>query len=123
LGSGFLESVYHKALIIELEEQEITFQSGFPLEVLYKGKPAGIFIADLIVENRLLLELKAVECILSVHELQIVNYLKATGLDLGLILNFGTRSLQIKIFAFRKPDFMIFICFMSSCWNFSHARC
>ncbi len=102
LGSGFLESVYHKALIIELEEQEITFQSGFPLEVLYKGKPAGIFIADLIVENRLLLELKAVECILSVHELQIVNYLKATGLDLGLILNFGTRSLQIKR-KYREP--------------------
>ena len=95
LGPGFLESIYHQALAIELTEAGIPFQSQKPLIVSYKGRIAGSFIADIVVEDRLLLELKALDSILSVHELQIVNYLKATGLDLGLILNFGKSTLQI----------------------------
>jgi GxxExxY protein len=96
LGPGFLESIYHQALAIELTEAGISFQSQKPLTVFYKGQPAGTFLADLVVEERLLLELKALDSILSVHELQVVNYLKATGLDLGLILNFGRPTLQIR---------------------------
>jgi len=96
LGPGFLESVYHKALINEMAESGISFESETPLEVFYKGKSVGNFVADIIVEKKLLLELKAVELISTVHEVQIVNYLKATGIDLGLILNFGSPTLQVK---------------------------
>jgi GxxExxY protein len=96
LGPGFLESIYHQALVIELNTAGIPFQSQKPLTVLYKKQVAGSFVADIVVENRLLLELKALDSILSVHELQVVNYLKATGLDLGLILNFGRSTLQIR---------------------------
>ena len=96
LGPGFLESVYHKALIIELEAEKIPFKSEALLEVFYKQRPAGIFVADLIVEQRLLLELKAVEQLAAIREAQVVNYLRATGLNLGLILNFGPRTLQVK---------------------------
>ena len=96
LGPGFLESIYHQALAIELTQAGIPFQSQKPLTVFYKGQIAGSFIADIVVEDRLLLELKALDSILSVHELQVVNYLKATGLDLGLILNFGRPTLQIR---------------------------
>jgi GxxExxY protein len=95
-GSGFLEPVYHRALMIELEDAGIRFATQVPLQVSYKGRPAGSYIADLIVEERLLIELKVCEFIQRVHEVQIVNYLKATGIDLGLILNFGSSSLQIK---------------------------
>jgi GxxExxY protein len=102
LGPGFLESVYHQSLVIELSDAGIAFKSQTPLEVCYKGRSAGSFVADIVVENRLLLELKAVDGILSVHELQVVNYLKATGLNLGLILNFGRPTLQIRR-KFRLP--------------------
>jgi GxxExxY protein len=96
LGSGFLESVYHKALMIELGDAGISFESGTPLEVIYKGRSAGTFMADLIVEKKLLLELKAVDAIIPIHEVQVVNYLRATGIPLGLVLNFGAAKLQIK---------------------------
>lgn len=106
LGAGFVESVYQSALCDELTTAGIPFQSQALLEVKYKGKSAGTFIADLIVEEKLLLELKAVEGIATAHEVQLVNYLNATGLDLGLVLNFGATKLQIKR-KFRKymrPD-------------------
>jgi GxxExxY protein len=96
LGAGFLESIYHKAMVIELEEAGIPFETALPLEVLYKGRSAGIFVADLVIERKLLLELKAVDIIMATHEVQIVNYLRATGIQLGLILNFGASKLQIK---------------------------
>jgi GxxExxY protein len=96
LGPGFLEAVYHKALMIELEEAGVDYQTGVPLEVFYRGRPAGTFVADLIIEKRLLLELKAIDVVASIHESQVVNYLKATGIDLGLLLNFGAAKLQVK---------------------------
>lgn len=96
LGPGFIKSVYHRALAIELTDAGITFRSQVPLDVLYKGRPAGSFLADIVVEDRLLLELKAMDSIQSVHELQVVNYLNATGLNVGLILNFGRPTLQIR---------------------------
>ncbi len=96
LGPGFLESVYHQALLIELTDAHIEVRSEFPLEVSYKGRTAGRFFTDMVIQGRLLLELKAIESVLPIHELQVVNYLKATGLDLGLILNFGRPTLQIR---------------------------
>ena len=95
-GPGFLESVYHRALSIELSDAGIAFASQVSLGVSDKGRPAGNFLADIIVENRLLLESKAAESILTIHELQVVDYLKATDLALGLILNFDRPTLQIR---------------------------
>jgi len=96
LGSGFLESIYHRALEIELAEAGLDFVSEAPLTASYRGRIVGNFTADLIIEKRLLLELKALEFLPLSAEVQTVNYLKASGLDVGLILNFGTAPLQIK---------------------------
>ena len=96
LGAGFVESIYHRALEIELAEAVINFISGAPLTVTYLGRVVGNFAADLIIEGKLLLELKALELLPLGAELQTVNYLKASGIDTGLILNFGTAPLQIK---------------------------
>jgi GxxExxY protein len=96
LGTGFVESIYHRALEIEMAEAGLDFVSEAPLTVSYLGRVVGNFTADLIIEGRLLLELKALELLPLSAEVQAVNYLKASGLDVGLILNFGTAPLQIK---------------------------
>ncbi|MEZ5385707.1 MAG: GxxExxY protein [Prosthecobacter sp.] len=99
LGAGFLESVYHRSLEIELGEAGVSFESNVPLNVFYKGKLVGKFEADMILsvgDLDLLLELKACESITKAHEAQTVNYLTATGIDDGLILNFGARSLEFR---------------------------
>ncbi len=103
LGSGFLESVYHKAMMIELADARISFETALPLEVRYKGRSAGTFVADSVVE-KLLLELRAVDSILPIHEVQVVNYLRATGIELGLVLNFGAGKLQIKRRSRERPS-------------------
>lgn len=81
LGPGFLESVYHRALVHELFLRGMDVRSQCAIEVSYKGAPVGDFIADLIVGNRLILELKALPALTSAHEAQLLNYLKGTGLD------------------------------------------
>jgi GxxExxY protein len=96
LGTGFVESIYYRALEIELAEAGVDFVSEAPLTVTYLGRVVGNFTADLIIEGRLLLELKALEILPVSAEVQTVNYLKASGLDIGLILNFGTAPLQIR---------------------------
>lgn len=98
LGPGFVESIYHRSMEIELAAQGIPFESEMPITVSYKGKVVGKFEADIVIllDKRLLLELKAVENIVKAHEAQTVNYLTATGIDDGLILNFGASSLQFK---------------------------
>jgi GxxExxY protein len=96
LGTGFVESIYHRALEIELAEAALDFISEAPLTVSYHDRVVGNFTADLIVEGRLLLELKALELLPLSAEVQTVNYLRASGLDIGLILNFGSAPLQIK---------------------------
>jgi GxxExxY protein len=96
LGTGFVESIYHRAWEIELAEAGLNFVSEAPLSVSYLGHVVGNFTADLIIEGKLLLELKALEILPMSAEVQTVNYLKASGLDVGLILNFGTAPLQIK---------------------------
>jgi GxxExxY protein len=96
LGTGFLESIYHRALEIELAAAVIFFVTEAPLVVKYKDHILGTFAADLIIENKLLIELKALENLPLSSEVQVVNYLKASNIEVGLILNFGTAPLEIK---------------------------
>lgn len=96
LGTGFLESVYQAALLIELRIAGLDAEAGTRIPVYYRNELAGDFIADILVEEAIILELKAVQELHPAHESQIVNYLQATGMDIGLLLNFGAPSLQIK---------------------------
>ena len=95
LGSGFLEKVYENALRIELVKQGLEIKQQEPIQVYYEEEIVGDFIADLWVENRVIVELKAVQTLNKVHEVQLVNYLTATGVDIGLLINFG-RSVTVK---------------------------
>ena len=95
LGHGFLEKVYKNALAIELREAAIQYALEVPMSVRYRGQVVGDYVADMIVEDKIVVEAKAVSELNSVHEVQLVNYLKATGLQVGLLINFG-RSVQVK---------------------------
>jgi GxxExxY protein len=96
LGSGFLESVYQKALLFKIVKAGFRVESDKPIQVLYNGVVVGDFKADLLVNETLIIELKAVLSIIVEHEVQLVNYLSATGKDTGLLINFGGRSLEYK---------------------------
>jgi GxxExxY protein len=91
LGGGFLEGVYHRALAIALQDAGLSIQDEVPIPVHYRGKIVGEFKADLTVNDCVLLELKAVSGLESVHESQVLNYLRATKFEVGLLLNFGSR--------------------------------
>ena len=95
LGSGFLEKVYENALRIELIEAGLAVKQQCPIPVMYHGELVGDFFADLMVDDRLIVELKAVQNVTKLHEVQVVNYLAATGIDDGLLINFG-QSVEIK---------------------------
>jgi len=94
LGYGFLEKVYANALAVELKNRNIPFQQQSSLKVKYKGLIVGDYHADIVVNNRVILELKAVSKLDSVHNAQLLNYLKATGIRVGLLLNIGRPKLQ-----------------------------
>jgi GxxExxY protein len=97
LGCGFLESVYQEALCIEFAEQGIPFEKEKVMDVYYKGQLLSKkFIADFICFNKVIPELKAVESLRPEHTAQVLNYLKATGKTIGLLVNFGTAKLQYK---------------------------
>src|SRR5690349_6382672 len=96
LGPGFLESVYQKALLYELTKAGLKVESDKPIQVRYEGVIVGDFKADLIVNDELIVELKAVSACAVEHEVQLVNYLTATGKEIGILLNFGGRSLEYK---------------------------
>jgi len=96
LRSGFLESVYEEAMAIELDLQEIPFERQQPIDVFYKGKVAKQFFCDFIVEGNVLVELKAIKKLSENDYAQVLNYLKATGLSLALLINFGAPSLEFK---------------------------
>jgi GxxExxY protein len=96
LGCGFLESIYGNALAIELQNNGITFEREKRFHVFYQEIEIGYFDADFLIENSLVVELKAVEALAVIHSVQLVNYLTAGKLDLGLLLNFGTKSLEFK---------------------------
>lgn len=99
LGYGFLEKVYENALAHELQKRGYTVVQQAPIEVVYDDLVVGSYFADLLVNNTVALELKATEAILKQHEAQLLNYLKASQIDVGLLLNFGPRpQLKRKIF-------------------------
>ena len=98
LGAGFLEKVYEKALIIELLVRGLRAESQVPIEVIYKGEVVGEYFADIVVEDQVIIELKAVEQLQNIHEAQILNYLKATGYKMGLLVNFTHPKAEIKKF-------------------------
>ncbi|MDE6271811.1 MAG: GxxExxY protein [Muribaculaceae bacterium] len=96
LEAGYLESVYKKALVIELRLRGLRVLEEADLRVMYKGFEVGYFKADIIVEDKLIIELKAVADLSVHHEVQLVNYLCCTGIDDGLLVNFGSEIIQIK---------------------------
>jgi GxxExxY protein len=93
LGPGFLEGVYQEALEIELGLKAIRFEAGKHLQILYKGQPLSKdYIADLVCFDKIIVELKALERLSGREEAQVLNYLKATGLHVGLLINFGSQD-------------------------------
>ncbi len=96
LGPGFLESVYQNALIWELRKGGFKAEAERPISVHYDDQLVGAFTADLLVNDSLIVELKASQSLAKTHEVQLVNYLVATGLDEGLLLNFGADRLEFK---------------------------
>ncbi|BBO88546.1 GxxExxY protein [Desulfosarcina ovata] len=102
LGFGFLESVYHKAMVIELTKQNLNVESEKPLEVYYDDQIVGKFFADLVVEDIVVVELKSIQKIAKEHEVQLVNYLNCIRKDIGLLINFGPTSVDVKR-KYRKP--------------------
>ena len=94
LGYGFLEKVYENSLLHELISQDINAVSQFPIEVFYNKVKVGQYFADILVDGKIIIEIKAAEAIAEEHELQLINYLKATDIEIGLLLNFG-----------KKPEF------------------
>jgi len=95
LGSGFLEKVYENALCIELRKKGLKVEQQSSIKVWYEGQVIGYYAADLWVEDRIIVELRAVQSLTKEHELQVVNYLTATKVDTGLLINFGS-SVQVK---------------------------
>jgi GxxExxY protein len=96
LGSGFLEKIYKNALVLELRAAGVTISQQHQMQVHYRDKLVGEFVADLLVENILLVELKTASVLTDIHRLQCINYLKAAQLPLCLLMNFGNPRLQIK---------------------------
>ena len=104
-GPGFLESVYQNALIWELRKSGLKSEAEKPVSVQYDGQIVGAFAADLLVNDSVIVEIKAIQALAKAHEIQLVNYLTATGLDEGLLLNFGAERLQFKKkFRSAKPE-------------------
>jgi GxxExxY protein len=95
LGHGFVEKVYKNALAVELQEKGIKCSLEIPLRVLYHEKTVGEYCADMIIDDKIIVEVKAISDLAPIHEVQLVNYLKATGLQIGLLINFG-ESVKVK---------------------------
>ncbi len=96
LGFGFMEKVYENSLMTELKLSGLKAIQQSPVEVFYKGDLVGDYITDIIVEDKVILELKSVENLNKVHEVQLVNYLKAVNMEIGMLLNFGKEKLEFK---------------------------
>ena len=96
LGAGFLEAVYENALVLELEQEGIAFRRQHQLDIYYKNNKVGQYQADLVIEDKLIVELKAVSSFNASHKAQVINYLRASGLNVGLLFNFGMSRLGIQ---------------------------
>ena len=102
LGFGFLESVYHNAMLIELTKYDLKVESEKPLQVFYDDQVVGDFSADLFVENAVIVELKSLQNLAKSHEVQLVNYLNGLRKEIGLLINFGPSGVEVKR-KYRKP--------------------
>ena len=102
LGFGFLESVYHKAMVIELAKAALKVESEKPLKVYYADQVVGDFLVDLYVENTVIVELKSIQNLAKEHEVQLVNYLNGLRKEIGLLINFGPSGVEVKR-KYRKP--------------------
>ena len=102
LGAGFLESVYEKALLLVLRQKGLSAIPQHAVKVMFRGECVGDFYADICVEEKVIIELKAVKAITPEHQAQIINYLNATGIEVGLLINFGNPKLEYKRFTRNK---------------------
>ena len=102
LGAGFLESVYERALLLALRQKGLSVTPQRPVSVMFRGESVGDFYADLFVEEKVIVELKAVKAIAPEHQAQAINYLNATGIEVGLLINFGNPRLEYKRFTRSK---------------------
>ncbi len=96
MGYGFVESVYEKCLLVELARKGIKAQAQKRIRVFYKEAEVGEFIADIVVDDRLILEIKKASTLTQIHEAQLINYLQATGMENGLLINFAEDKVEIK---------------------------
>lgn len=96
LGFGFLEKVYEQSLLIAFKENGIKAKSQVSIDVYYHNEKVGEYIADLVVEDKVIIELKAIERLGKIHSAQLLNYLKATNIKIGLLINFSNRELEYK---------------------------
>ncbi|MEI6576342.1 MAG: GxxExxY protein [Bacteroidota bacterium] len=96
LGAGFLESVYEKAMIIALKQNGLSVKDQHSISVYFRNENVGNFYADLLVNDLVLIELKAVKALVPEHQAQVINYLKATGIEVGLLINFGNSKLEYR---------------------------
>jgi GxxExxY protein len=101
---GFLEKVYENALLMELKARGIKAAAQYPIKVKYKDQIVGEYFADLVVENQVIIELKTVDRIEKIHEAQLLNYLKATGIKVGLLVNFKSTKADIKRLVLDLPE-------------------
>jgi GxxExxY protein len=101
LGYGFLENVYENSLIVELEAMGLAVENQKEISVMYKNNQVGFYKADIIVEDKVIIEVKAISKLAKVHEVQLINYLKATVVKVGLLVNFG-KKLEFKRKVFQK---------------------
>ena len=103
LGSGFLEKVYENALGVELETRKIQYEQQRAITVSYRGRIIRDYVADLIIENKVIVELKAARAVEEIHFAQLFNYLKATGYEVGLLINFGSQfTFKRRIYSRKK---------------------
>ena len=96
LTPGFEEKVYKNAMLIELHDSGVNVETEVPFKVYYKNHIVGDYRADIIADHRVIIELKAVNALLPIHEVQLVNYLTATGIDDGMLINFGSERIEIR---------------------------
>ena len=105
LGFGFLERVYEKALFHELVKNEVEVVRQAPIKVRYDGIDLGVYYADLLIENCVIVEIKSAEALCKAHEAQLVNYLKASSIEVGILLNFGENAeIKRKVFSDRYKN-------------------
>ena len=96
LGPGFLESIYEEALKVELSKNELDFANQMEVQIEYLGVPVGLHRLDLLIQNEVIVELKAVKELADIHFAQLRSYLKATGMKVGLLLNFSKSTLEVR---------------------------